>query len=433
VVAVPLKNGDDQSLERDLSTFSAHVMHLRDTLDDADANTLVLIDEVAVGTAPEQGAALARSVLEALADRGTRAAVTTHYEPVKAMAASDERFVSASVGFDLEAMEPTFQLHIGSPGSSGALMVARRLGMPEAIVGRAEELLGGGRAGIDELLAAADAERRRLEVERAEIDEIRRDVESDRRAAAAALASAKLKERQAREGAHSDAVQALRRARDELDRVRTGMRRKRAGVVADTAKDEVAKLARAVAEHAPASEAPEGSPPPVAELKPGVAVAVPSLRGRGTVVEAPRRGKVIVQLGNIRTTVAVDAVRLEAVAARKPRPKPRAAPAPTSKRRRRDEFSEEVHEDDKAPARTRDNTLDIRGERVEDALARIDRFFDDSLLAERDVVFIIHGHGTGALRRAVREQADQHPVVKRSRPGGPADGGDGITIAWLDV
>jgi len=424
--------GDDQSLERDLSTFSAHILHLRDTLADADGDTLVLIDEVAVGTAPEQGAALARAVLEALADRGARAAVTTHYEPVKALATADERFVSASVGFDLDAMAPTFRLHIGSPGSSGALMVARRLGLSDAIVDRAEELLGGGRAGIDELLAAADTERRRLEDERAEIERIRGELEADRRAAADAKVTAQDRERKLREGAHGEAVQALRRARDELDKLRTGLRRKRSPAGAEPVGERIKELAREVAEHAPAEPPPSGEPPAADQLRPGVAVRVPSLRGRGTVIEMPSRGKVVVRLGTMRTTVAIDAVRLETAATPK-KPAPRPAPAPSSSRRRGDAFVEEAHVDDKAPARTPDNTLDLRGERVDDALSRVDRFLDDAMLASRDIVFVIHGHGTGALRKAVRAQLDEHVVVDRWRTGKLEQGGDGITVAWLDV
>jgi len=134
--------GDAQSLENDLSTFSGHIVHLRELLATAGPGSLVLIDEIAVGTDPEQGAALAQAVLEALAGRGVTGIVTTHYERLKALGATDPRFANASVGFDLARLEPTFKLHLGAPGSSGALTVAGRMGISAAVIDRARDLMG---------------------------------------------------------------------------------------------------------------------------------------------------------------------------------------------------------------------------------------------------------------------------------------------------
>ncbi|MGE5185969.1 MAG: endonuclease MutS2, partial [Acidobacteriota bacterium] len=178
--AVVTDIGDAQSLEKDLSTFSGHMVNLRELLATAGSGTLVLIDEIAVGTDPEQGAALAQAVLEALAARGVTALVTTHYERLKALGApkmeadglrpaagNDARFANASVGFDLERLEPTFKLHLGTPGSSGALAVATRMGIQAPIVARAKQLLSGGGARVEDLLASVADQRRRLEEERA--------------------------------------------------------------------------------------------------------------------------------------------------------------------------------------------------------------------------------------------------------------------------
>ncbi|HWN70242.1 MAG TPA: hypothetical protein VNM90_21530, partial [Haliangium sp.] len=178
--------GDAQSIENDLSTFSGHLANLRQYLSEADAGTLLLIDEVAVGTEPEQGAALAQAVLEGLAARGAAAIVTTHYERLKALGASDPRFANASVGFDLERMAPTFRLHLGVPGSSGALAVARRMGLPAAVVDEAEALLGQRRASVEELLASLSDERRKLAEEREALARARAEAESARAGAEAA-------------------------------------------------------------------------------------------------------------------------------------------------------------------------------------------------------------------------------------------------------
>jgi DNA mismatch repair protein MutS2 len=429
--AVHTDIGDDQSLERDLSTFGAHILRLRETIADADEATLVLIDEVAVGTAPEQGAALAQAVLEALADRGARAIVTTHYERVKAIAGADARFRNASVGFDRETMQPTFRLHIGTPGSSGALYVARRLGLPEAVVTRAEELLGAPRASVDDLLAEIADQRAVLAQERARVAALEREAAQAHRAAELAQKSAAEREAKLRAGAYGDAVAALRRARDELDELRSGLKKRRV-VVAAEARQQVERLAQEIARNAPPPPPAVGAPPTAAVLVPGTRVFVASLGRVGEVMEAPRRGKVVVEVGAVRTIVPVEGLRLDSTPRRV-----RSAPAKPSARvprgRAREDDSTGPIQDDALPARSVDNTLDLRGERVDDALAQVDRFLDESMLAVRDVVVIIHGHGTGALRNALRQHIKQHPALKRWRAGTPQEGGDGITVAWLDV
>ena len=417
--------GDDQSIERNLSTFSAHIHHLREFLAEADAGTLLLVDELAVGTDPDQGSALAQAVLEHFAGRGGQAIVTTHYERLKALPTQDERFVNASVGFDLERMAPTFKLHLGVPGSSGALWVARRFGLPPELVARAEALLGDRRAGIEELLTAVAEERRRLDLERAAADTARREAERARRDAEGAERAAKAREAQLRRGAHDDAVAALRRTRDELDELKQRLRKGGREDVA-AVRAELAQAAGKIAAHAPEAKAgPGGRPLPPEEIVAGLPVLVASLGGRGTVVAAPERGRVAVQIGALRTTVALDDLRLDDRPAKAIAPRRRTASAPSG--------ATPGPDPDLAPARTGDATLDLRGERVDAALAATTRFVDESLLASREVVFVIHGFGTGALRSAVRDHLSSLAGVARWRPGQEKEGGDGVTVVWLDV
>ena len=212
--------GDAQSLEHDLSTFSGHLVNLRDLLATAGPGSLVLIDEIAVGTDPEQGAALAQAVLEALAERGVTAIVTTHYERLKALGATDARFANASVGFDLARLEPTFKLHLGAPGSSSALAVARRMGIDDGVVERARALMGPHVAKVEELLASVADQRRRIEEERASLLAELEAAEADRAAARAARDRFHQRfEKQAR-AAHGDTLAALKAARREIDEVR---------------------------------------------------------------------------------------------------------------------------------------------------------------------------------------------------------------------
>jgi DNA mismatch repair protein MutS2 len=421
--------GDDQSIEKNLSTFSAHIQRLREITAAAGPATLVLIDEVAAGTDPEQGSALAQAFLEALAGHGGHALVTTHYERLKALPPRDERFVNASVGFDLTSMSPTFRLHLGVPGSSGALWVARRLGLGAEVVARAEALLGDRRAGIEELLTAVAEERRRLEIERAAADAARREADRATRAAEAAERSAQAREDRAKKTAFDESMVALRQARDELDELKRRIRHGDKDAAA-AAKARVAEIAGAVAAHAPA-KAGGGVPVRAEDLRAGTPVVVAHLGGRGVVMGPPERGRVTVQVGKIRTTCAVEDLRLDPAT-----PNRAERRADTAVRRRAvapARAQPNLPPDDLAPARTIESTVDVRGERVEDALALLDKFIDESLLAPRDTVFVIHGHGTGALRNAVREHLAMHAAVSKWRAGKDSEGGDGVTVVWLDV
>ena len=201
-------------------------------------------------------------------------------------------------------------------------------------------------------------------------------------------------------------------------------------------KSRLTEIADAVVEHAPGRAVPEGVRPLTGELRPGTAVYVTSLGGRGQVVESPQRGRVAIQIGTMRTTVAVADVLLDTRTAQARQ----AAKAPAGARAGKRGSSPEpppavvaAPSENDLVLRTSDITVDVRGERAEEAVAAVERFIDSSLVSARDVVFVIHGHGTGALRSAIRSHLEAHHAVARWRAGQRAEGGDGVTIAWLDV
>jgi DNA mismatch repair protein MutS2 len=441
--------GDSQSLEMNLSTYSAHLLKLRDFVDAADRETLLLVDEISVGTEPEQGASLAQAVLETLAGRGATAIVTTHYERLKVLGASDPHFANASVGFDLTRMEPTFKLHLGAPGSSGALAVARRLGVPEGIVERAQVLLGQQGADVEQLLTSLSDQRRRMEEERrALLDELE-EAEGERLAAQVAREAAREKELKAQRAAHSEAVAALRRARGEIDALRVEARRRAAAVelaeaqagLADVRR-QVSAVAAEVARHEPPRQQLPGKRVTADKLVVGAPVVVVSLGARGEIAEAPQKGRVVVRVGTMHTTVDLGDVLLDSH--KKSAPPPRAGGGAAEQVRDRDRDKDEygypqqpslpvASGEARAGARTRDATVDVRGQRVDEAVAVVDQFIDESLLASRDIVFVVHGHGTGAVRSAVRAHVKGHRGVSRWRGGEPSEGGDGVTVLWLDV
>jgi DNA mismatch repair protein MutS2 len=432
--------GDAQDLAKDLSTFSGHMVNLRELLQRAAPGLLVLIDEIAVGTDPDQGAALAQAVLESLAERGVTGIITTHYERLKALGAADVRFANASVGVDMERLEPTFKLHLGSPGSSGALAVARRMGITAGVVDRARDLLGGSGVRVEELLANVADQQRRIEIERAALIAELEAVESERASMRMHREKSQARFEKQQRQAHAEALASLRAARREIEELRKSVRAK---AVLDTATaDDVRQATRqlvapgaTVAQHEPKRPLPPGSPANEASLVPGTPVIVPKL-GRCEVVSAPQDGKVEVRLGMIRALVPVADVLLDSHRA--------ARSAAREREREQSELEangkpqgpsvvliDGVPAGGRATARTIDSTIDVRGQRVDEAVAVVDRFLDESLMASRDTAFIVHGHGTGALRTAIRTHLQAHKGVDKFRAGEQNEGGDGVTVAFL--
>jgi DNA mismatch repair protein MutS2 len=429
--------GDAQNLEKDLSTFSGHMVNLKALLATAGAGTLVLIDEIAVGTDPDQGAALAQAVLEALSTKGVTCLVTTHYERLKALGAADPRFANASVGFDLDRLEPTFKLHLGSPGPSGALAVAKRMGIATPVVERARELLGSAGMRVEELLASVADQRRRIEEERAALLAELEAVEAERASLRTQRDRAVARFEKQTRAAHGEALSALRAARREIDEVRKEVRAKAAAATVEDVRAATRKLVAPgakVAQHEPKRQLPPGTPATPEALIPGTPVIVPSL-GRCEVAAPPSDGKVEVRLGLMRATVPISDVLIDShrAARRAERERETDAQAEGADKPQGNSvvLVDGVPAGGRATARTIDSTIDVRGQRADEAVSNVDRFLDESLMAGRDTAFIVHGHGTGALRQAVRTHLTTHRAIEKFRAGEQSEGGDGVTVAFL--
>lgn len=439
--------GDDQSINANLSTFSAHIGHVDQALRAAaehGASTLVLLDEVAVGTDPEQGAALAEAILVGLVEAGATVVVTTHYDRLKLLATAPptmQRFHNAAVGFDLAHMRPTFRLSLGVPGSSSAIAVARRLGLPESVLVRAEQLLGDEGLKIDELLRDIEAERQSLARtrERLERDTLHlRDRDSEVRA----------RERRVLEGvrsrrakAYAAAAEQLRELEIELKSKRKHLRQvdpERAEALPTRAalSDARAALAqhRAEAEAEAAAEIRREDRVDRAALAIGDRVRVLSMKQDGEVVallgSPPKRATV--QLPNLRTTVKLDDLLRPQPVVSSGRHKPGKATPILDFRAIIDAQSEAHFGASPVPVKVgTDNACDVRGHRFEDAQDQVERFVADALARDQDVIVIRHGHGGGALRKAVREVLGRLDHVRAQRSGLVSEGGEGVTVAWL--
>jgi DNA mismatch repair protein MutS2 len=418
--------GDDQSLQKNLSTFSAHVSNLAAVLEETTRGALVLLDELAGGTDPREGEALAAGVLDSLCARGGAVVATTHYEGLKALALVDPRFVNASVGFDIVTMTPTFRLAMGVPGSSSALAVARRYGMPGTVIERAERFLKREDRSFEAVVKTLHDERAALELARAAAEDREREASQSRVRLEAELEAAKSREKRVLSEEAHELMQRLRRARDDL---RAAQSRLRAKMVVPQALAEAARaIDRVGAEVAiggaleslvSGAEEPDRRPVRAPDLRTGARVWVPRLRGEAEVIDVMGDGTVRVAAGPLK--LSVPSTELRACAAREP-----VAARPVSR-----SVSTMGPPQNVAPVRTRDNTCDLRGLRVDDAVAMATTFLDRALNEGNAVAFLLHGHGSGALRDAIRKELSGSPYVARFRRGDADEGGDGVTLVWL--
>jgi len=421
--------GDDQNLHKNLSTFSAHVQNLVTVLEETRPGALVLLDELAGGTDPREGEALAAGVLDSLCARGGAVVCTTHYEGLKVLALADPRFQNASVGFDLATMSPTFALVLGVPGASSALAVARRFGIPGTVIERAEGFLSREAMNFDQMVEKLQAERRALTVARADAEREAEAARAKQRELERETERLAVKERGAitREG--QELLVSLKRAREELRaaqaRLRGGKPTEEDVRAAARAIDAVAHKASIGGELEPraAADAVERGPVAAGDVRVGLKVYVPKLRAEAEIVEVLGGGQLRVAAGALKLGTTLSEVRA-AHAAHTP-----AAPAP--RKIRKPAYEIDAAADPDVPIQTSDNTVDLRGLRAHEATAMAEQFLDRTLGAGRKVAFLIHGHGTGALRDAVREALRVSHYVARMRPGEPGEGGDGVTVVWL--
>jgi DNA mismatch repair protein MutS2 len=425
--------GDDQSIAGGLSTFSAHIGHVMDALASAEHDgpgTLVLLDEVAVGTDPEQGAALAEAILVELVERGATLCVTTHYERLKLLASTrPQKFANAAVGFDFEKLRPTFRVRLGPPGASSALTVARRLGLPEVVLERAGELLDDARVHVDQLLRDIEAERERLHQERAQVEATRAQLD----ARAAAIEARERREEttaaQRHAKAHEAAASALRDLEAEIKKRRKALSkagpatRDDTGVTDGDARGFARDARRTLDEARPAKDAPAGDAPKTLARGDRVLLAGLGAEGEVVVIDGDR---ITVQLPLARTIV--DRKELRPVPSKgRARAEPaRSAPKPPQSAAAR-HFGADAE-----PVEARfDNVVDIRGIRADEALTMVEVFLDRAIADDVEVVIVRHGHGSGALRKALREHLPHLGHAHRHRPGLPEEGGDAVTVVWV--
>ena len=414
--------GDDQSVAENLSTFSAFVKQVRQVLAEADDRSLVLLDELGAGTDPDEGAALAQAILEALAERGALVAATTHLEPLKAFASTHPRARNASVEFDAATLAPTFRLRYDRPGQSYALTIAARLGLPADLIRRAEAHRSLHAARLAELLQRLD-DSARTEAERTRVIEQREQqaaasLAAAREAEAAALLRAREIVERARREAAAMVAEVRRVVAAELERIKRGERSRRE--LADARRRVGDTLAKVV----PAP--PEPSPAERQALVPGTAVVAEHLGLRGR----------LLAVAGASATVEAGAMTVRGpLSARRPATLGTVAAPVSSAGRGRPGTARHATagpgRDDAAPAVPAE--LMLIGKRSDEARDLLEQYLDRAFMAGLAHVRLVHGKGTGALRKTVRDLLAAHPLVASFRDGDPSEGGAGATVAALKV
>jgi DNA mismatch repair protein MutS2 len=409
--------GDQQSLQRGLSSYAAEVRALKDMLADAGPHTLALVDEIGAATEPAAGAALAQAWIEAMLAAGSKVIVSTHLTPLKAFAASAARVTNASLLFDPQTLAPTFQLQVGIPGQSLAFEMARRLELDPRIIERAHGLVAPEVHDLERALAEVAEQRQALSRLRAESEAalaaLRRREEEYARRDAAWNEEKRSFEEQARAMVQKAAEDA-RAAMWSEERERVMPRRRRASALSRAGRRRLESILADMRRSLGLEPEPQ-SPASAVAVTPGVQVYVTSLGAAGT-VEAVYERDVLVAVGSMRALVARADVRPAAdIAARS-----RAAPSAPAQPRAADEADPVC------------GSIDIRGLSVDEAWPLVDKALDDAMLAHRAELRIIHGKGTGRLGRGIRDLLTSHPHVRGVAEAAAREGGSGVTIVRLD-
>ncbi|MGE0593717.1 MAG: endonuclease MutS2 [Vicinamibacterales bacterium] len=422
--------GDEQSISASLSTFSAHVTNLVSMIRQLDLPALVLLDEVGAGTDPAEGGALGIAVIDHFRSRGAHLVATTHYDVLKSYASTTSGVISAAFGFDPETFAPTYVLHYGSPGRSLAIEIAARLGMPPEVVAAARDHLGDRERLLSEHLTRIERDMHALQQERREVATQRLAVASTERGLAAREQSLREREALVKRRLSARLDDQVTQARREIDRVIGELKSRVSELAGQAAATPMPRLntgeagaaraqARAALEEAssrarrdagldaaePLPAAPAGG---ALTLAPGARVVVAPLGLEGTVLQVVG-GQADVDVRGKRLRAATADLRV-------------VAPAGAGS------VSVNV---DLQPREQLTGEINVIGCTVDEALARVERFIDESLVTDRRSLRVIHGHGTGQLRRALTAFLREHPMVAQCEPAPPAQGGGGVTTVEL--
>ena len=417
--------GDEQSIEQSLSTFSAHMSNTVEILRQADENSLLLFDELGAGTDPVEGAALAIAIIQSGRSKGSLIAATTHYAEMKTFAMTTAGVENASCEFDVATLRPTYRLLIGIPGKSNAFAISRRLGLDEAVIAAAKEQMDSESIRFEDVLTQLEEKRQRLEKAQNEADRLWQQRQEDARKARVFREQMEKAKENARSKGENEARRIVRQAQQQVDEIFAELDalRKKMQQQADHQAINDAKVSAKKHLHA-AEDAlhlrDETAEPEMAPTRPIVAgdlVELPGVRTAATVLQVNGDGSLVLQAGKMKLTARPEQVRLpeeQTQQKKKQQPAPRTTPAPQLRLERR-----------------ASSELDIRGYETLEAESVVENYLVAAVMAKLETVTIIHGKGTGALRKAVHEILKRSKAVKSFRLGRYGEGEAGVTVVEL--
>ena len=415
--------GDEQSIEQSLSTFSAHMSNTVEILRQADENSLLLFDELGAGTDPVEGAALAIAIIQNGRSKGSLIAATTHYAEMKTFAMTTAGVENASCEFDVATLRPTYRLLIGIPGKSNAFAISRRLGLDEEVIAAAKAQMDSESIRFEDVLTQLEEKRQRLEKAQAEADRLWQQSQEDARKARIFREQMEKAKENARSKGENEARRIVRQAQQqvdeifaELDELRRKMQQQADFQAINDAKVSARKHMNAAQE---ALHLREETPEPETPSRPiaaGDRVELPGVRTAATVVQVNGDGSLVLQAGKMKMTAKPGQVRLieGQPQVKKQAAAPKTGPAPSLHLERRASLE-----------------LDIRGYETLEAESVVENYLDAAVMAKLETVTIIHGKGTGALRKAVHEILRRSKAVKSFRLGRYGEGEAGVTVVEL--
>ena len=412
--------GDEQSIAQSLSTFSSHMTNIVGILKEADGQTLILFDELGAGTDPVEGAALAAAVIESARELGALVAATTHYAELKVYAMTTPGVENASCEFNVDTLAPTYRLVMGIPGKSNAFAISRRLGLPEEIIDRAAARLDAENVRFEDVLTKLDQQRQEMEKDRAEARRLKLEMEQSAGKAREYRKRLEAARSKVVEKAQAEARAIIQEARDASDLALSELKelKKRQDLDWQQVNDGRAEARRLLNEAersiGGAAQEPE-APPPTRPARAGDTVELVSMGTRASVLSVNKDGTLQLQAGILKITAKQDEVRV--------------VEGETQSQKEARRIVQRAQHTLRAAAAP--SEIDLRGMMTDEAIAVLDRFLDTAMMGKLESVTIIHGKGTGAVRKAVREHLKRSRYIKSFRPGRYGEGEDGVTVAEL--
>ena len=413
--------GDEQSIEQSLSTFSAHMANTVEILKLADEKSLILFDELGAGTDPVEGAALAIAIIQDVRRKGALTAATTHYAELKTFAMTTAGVENASCEFDVQTLRPTYRLLIGIPGKSNAFAISRRLGLDESVIEDAKAQMDSESVRFEDVLTQLEEKRQRLEKAQAEADRLWRQREEDARKARTFREQMEKAKENARTKGEAEAKRIVRQAQAQADEIFAQLdqlrRQQQKQINFQELNDAKAAVRHSLNQAQEAlhlrSEPQEPAYAPSRPIEVGDLVELPGVKMAASVLAVNNDGTLLLQAGKMKMTVKAQQVRLLEGAPKKskPAPSPSAATLNTVSRA--------------------SSELDIRGYETLEAESVVENYLDSAVMAKLGTVTIIHGKGTGALRKAVHEILKRNKAVKSFRLGRYGEGEAGVTVVEL--